>query len=303
MPEAFHTAFLEFLAGQREAITRAITGECVEKIALYRALPPDMAARAVGDTVELTIQALANGDVDALIRWVEQRILVRMQEGLTLPQALLLPAIFRRHLLAFALPAVVRAITGATDGTLFLSAMCDRATDFMGEFYNREHHAQEQERVRLQQEIIDMQELALRELSTPLLSVSDGVVVLPLVGSIDSRRARQVVETLLEGIIASKADTAILDITGVPVVDTQVAGALLQAAQGVRLLGARIVLTGIRPEVAQTLVGLGADLGEIVSRSTLQSGIAYALSKRPAQADSSRSIASFSSINGGAIRR
>jgi anti-anti-sigma factor len=141
----------------------------------------------------------------------------------------------------------------------------------------RAQRTQEIERARLQEEIIEMQQVALRELSTPLLTVSDHVVVLPLVGSIDSRRAQQVIETLLEGITSTGADTAILDITGVPVVDTQVANALLRAAQAVRLLGARVVLTGIRPEVAQTLVGLGADMREIVSRATLQSGIAYAM--------------------------
>jgi anti-anti-sigma factor len=141
----------------------------------------------------------------------------------------------------------------------------------------RQQHMQETERARLQEEIIQMQQLALRELSTPLLMVGDGVVVLPLVGSIDSRRAQQVIETLLQGISTTGAGTAILDITGVPVVDTQVANALLRAAQAVRLIGAQVVLTGIRPEVAQTLVGLGADMREIVSRGTLQSGIAYAM--------------------------
>ena len=86
-------------------------------------------------------------------------------------------------------------------------------------------------------------------------------------------------ETLLEGVAVSRASTAILDITGVPVVDTQVANALLRAAQAVKLLGAQVVLTGIRPEVAQTLVGLGADLSGIVTRATLQSGIAYGMDR------------------------
>ena len=80
---------------------------------------------------------------------------------------------------------------------------------------------------------------------------------------------------------SAHAKTAIIDITGVPVVDTQVASALLRAAQAVRLLGAQVMLTGIRPEVAQTLVGLGVNLGDIITRSTLQSGIAYAITQRP----------------------
>lgn len=100
-----------------------------------------------------------------------------------------------------------------------------------------------------------MQELALRELSTPLLTVSDHAVVMPLVGAIDTRRAQQVIETLLERITTHCANIAILDITGVTVVDTQVANVLPRATQAVRLLGAHVVLTGFRPEIAQTLVG------------------------------------------------
>jgi rsbT co-antagonist protein RsbR len=137
----------------------------------------------------------------------------------------------------------------------------------------------EQERLALQEQIIQGQQAALRELSTPLIPLADGLVAMPLVGSIDSARAQQVIEALLEGVTAHHADTAIIDITGVAVVDTQVANALIRAAQAVRLLGARVILTGIRPEVAQTLVGIGLSLGAIVTRSTLQSGIAYALGR------------------------
>jgi rsbT co-antagonist protein RsbR len=137
----------------------------------------------------------------------------------------------------------------------------------------------EEERVRLKDDLIHAQAAALAELSTPLIPISDDTVVMPLIGSIDSRRAQQVIEGLLVGIVETHAQVAILDITGVPVVDTQVANALLQAAQAVKLLGAQVVLTGIRPEVAQTLVGLGVDLTGIVTRSTLQNGIVFALSR------------------------
>jgi rsbT co-antagonist protein RsbR len=121
--------------------------------------------------------------------------------------------------------------------------------------------------------------MSLRELSTPLIPLDAGVVAMPLIGAIDSTRAQQVIETLLDGVSSHHARVAILDITGVSVVDTQVANALIRAAQAVKLLGARVVLTGIRPEVAQTLVGLGVDLAGIVTRSTLQAGIAYAMDR------------------------
>jgi anti-anti-sigma regulatory factor len=128
------------------------------------------------------------------------------------------------------------------------------------------------------EETIRAQQATLAELSTPLIPISDQVMVMPLIGSVDSRRAQQVIDTLLQGISSSGAQVAILDITGVPVVDTQVANALIRAAQSVKLLGAQVVLTGIRPEVAQTLVGLGTDLSGVTTRSSLQSGIAFATS-------------------------
>lgn len=150
-------------------------------------------------------------------------------------------------------------------------AMCGISTDVTDL-----KHA-EREREQLQQEIILAQQAALRELNTPLIPLADDVVVMPLVGSIDSARATQVMETLLEGVSIHNARLAIIDITGLPVVDSQVANALLQAAQAVKLLGAEVLLTGIGPEVAQTLVGIGADLSGLRTPGTLQAGINYAL--------------------------
>lgn len=129
----------------------------------------------------------------------------------------------------------------------------------------------------LQEQVIAAQQAALRELSTPLIPVADDIVVMPLIGSVDSGRAQQVIESLLSGVSDTRARTAILDITGVSVVDTQVANGLIRAAQAVKMLGATVILTGIRPEVAQPLVQLGVDLSDIVTRSRLKDGIAYAL--------------------------
>jgi rsbT co-antagonist protein RsbR len=126
------------------------------------------------------------------------------------------------------------------------------------------------------EELIRSQANALTELSTPLIPISDHVVVMPLIGTMDAQRVEQVLETLLSGVSARRASVAILDITGVSVVDAHVADALLQAARAVRLLGAEVVLTGIRPDVALTLVGLGLDLTGIVTKGTLQAGILHA---------------------------
>ena len=116
-----------------------------------------------------------------------------------------------------------------------------------------------------------------RELSTPLVPIAEGILVLPLVGTVDSQRAQQIMDVLLSGIADRRAKVVILDITGVPVVDTSVANYLLQATQAVRLLGAECILVGITPEVAQTVVGLGVDLHTLVTRSDLQGGVEYAL--------------------------
>lgn len=140
--------------------------------------------------------------------------------------------------------------------------------------------AAQAERLRLQDEILQFQEARLHELASPLIPIADTVVLMPLIGTMDSGRAQQMMETLLTGVAQQNAHLAIIDITGVSVIDTQVAQALIQTAQAVKLLGAQVMLTGIRPQVAQTLVQLGADLPGIVTYGTLQSGIAAALRGR-----------------------
>jgi rsbT co-antagonist protein RsbR len=139
------------------------------------------------------------------------------------------------------------------------------------------HRRAERERVAMQEQIIQAQQATLRELSTPLMPIADGVVVMPLIGVIDSARAQQIMESLLHGVSEYKARVALIDITGVKVVDTQVAGVLLRAAQAVRLLGAQVVLTGISPEIAQTLVHIGAEIRDVKTKATLQEGMRYVM--------------------------
>jgi anti-anti-sigma factor len=141
----------------------------------------------------------------------------------------------------------------------------------------REQHRLEAERTAMQQQIIAAQRDALRELSTPLIPITEDVLIMPLIGTVDSQRAQMIMEALLEGVAQHQADLVILDITGVSVVDTQVAQAFIQSAQAVRLLGAQVMLTGIQPQIAQTLVHLGTDLSGIITRGSLQAGIATAL--------------------------
>jgi rsbT co-antagonist protein RsbR len=132
----------------------------------------------------------------------------------------------------------------------------------------------------LQEEIIRTQEAALAELSTPLVPITDDIVAMPLIGQLDERRMDRVMTALLDGVAAKGTRFAILDITGVPVVDAIVARSLVGVARAVQLLGARVILTGIRPEVARTLAQMDTELDGIVTRSTLKDGISYAMGPR-----------------------
>lgn len=129
-----------------------------------------------------------------------------------------------------------------------------------------------QERERVQQQLLE----TVRELSSPIIPLAEGVIALPIIGTVDSARADQIRAALLRGVAEQRARAVILDITGVPVVDTAVAQALVQTAHGIELLGARPILVGIRGEVAQTLVEMGVDLTGMETEATLQEGLEYA---------------------------
>jgi anti-anti-sigma regulatory factor len=133
------------------------------------------------------------------------------------------------------------------------------------------------ERERLQQEVIEAQQRAIQELSTPIIPVLEGVIVMPLIGSIDTMRARDVTRSLLAGIREHHARMVILDITGVPIVDSGVAAYLNKTVQAARLKGARTIVTGISEAVAETIVDLGIDWSGIETLSDLKTGLRVAL--------------------------
>jgi rsbT co-antagonist protein RsbR len=135
----------------------------------------------------------------------------------------------------------------------------------------------QEESTRLQQEVIDAQRQALQELSTPIIPVLEGVIVMPLVGSVDTLRARDITRALLAGIREYRAKIVILDITGVPLVDTGVAAYLNRTVQAARLKGARAIVTGISDAVAETIVDLGIDWSGIETLGDLQTGLLAAL--------------------------
>lgn len=133
------------------------------------------------------------------------------------------------------------------------------------------------ERLREQNDTLLRQAQALRELATPIIPLASGVIGLPLIGDIDPTRAQQILEALLTGVTSHRARVAIIDVTGVRSLDSFGAEALIRAAQALRLLGSTAVLTGLRPAIAQTLVGLGVELHGLKTLGTFQEGVAFAL--------------------------
>jgi len=127
------------------------------------------------------------------------------------------------------------------------------------------------------EEVIRRQQTEMLELSTPVVKLWDGVLALPLIGTLDSQRTSVVMETLLQRIVDTNSAVAIIDITGVPTVDTLVAQHLIKTVAAARLMGAECIVSGIRPRIAQTLVPLGVDLSNIITKSTLADAFAIAL--------------------------
>lgn len=145
------------------------------------------------------------------------------------------------------------------------------------------------------EEVIGRQGEEIAELSTPVVRLWDGILALPLIGTLDSARTGVVMENLLQAIVDEEAEIAIIDITGVPTVDTLVAQHLLKAIAAARLMGADCIVSGIRPQIAQTMVHLGVELN-VISKSTLADAFALALRrtgrsvvrKTPTASDESR---------------
>ena len=117
------------------------------------------------------------------------------------------------------------------------------------------------------------------ELSTPVVQLWDGILALPLIGTLDSARTQVVMESLLQRIVETGSAVAIIDITGVPTVDTLVAQHLLKTVAAARLMGADCIISGIRPQIAQTIVHLGVDLGTVMTKATLADAFAMALKR------------------------
>ncbi|MFD3802956.1 STAS domain-containing protein [Streptomyces sp. NPDC058611] len=156
--------------------------------------------------------------------------------------------------------------TGDVQAYLKFASLLDTLGLFTVEVYTR-----------TREELISAQAEQLMELSTPVVKLWDGVIGVPLVGTLDSARTMVVMEKMLQALIDTGSEQAIIDITGVPAVDTEVAQHLLKTVVAARLMGAECTISGIRPQIAQTIVALGIDFGDIVTKATLADALRHAL--------------------------
>ena len=132
---------------------------------------------------------------------------------------------------------------------------------------------------RTREDIITRQQQDMLELSTPVVKLWDGILALPMIGTLDSQRTQVVMETLLQNIVTTGSEIAIIDITGVPTVDTLTAQHLLKTVSAARLMGAECIISGIRPQIAQTIVHLGIDLSHVITKASLADAFRLALQK------------------------
>jgi rsbT co-antagonist protein RsbR len=235
---------------------RELNGQCKEFLAEFQK------ALSRGGTAD--IQAAAWTDVREQLSTVSRS---RALQGFT-------PSETAMFIFAMKQPvfSAIRAEVTDTDELADVSWVATEILDALGLFTAEVYQRGRDEIIRRQQE--DM-----LELSTPVVSLWDGILALPVIGTLDSARTQVVMETLLQRIVQTEADVAIIDITGVPTVDTLTAQHLLKTVTAARLMGAECIISGIRPQIAQTIVHLGVDLGEVPTKATLADAFRAALQR------------------------
>jgi rsbT co-antagonist protein RsbR len=202
-----------------------------------------------------------------LRRFLDGITTVRAQVGLSPTDTAMFVFSFKQSLFA-QIRASVPDANAQIDEIWTSTALLDR----LGLFVTEAHQKVREQVIRRQQE-------EMLELSTPVVKLWDGVLALPIIGTLDSSRTQTIMESLLERIVETGAEVAIIDITGVPTVDTLTAQHLLKTITAARLMGAECIISGIRPQIAQTIVHLGVDLGDVVTKATLADAFKIALAR------------------------
>ncbi|WP_322821658.1 STAS domain-containing protein [Chloroflexus sp.] len=269
------TDLQDFLLARRSAMEQALAQQVQRQSAGYARFNQEELLFSVGTTIESLAEAIGTQDLLPLLAYAEALGEVRAHTGFLLSDVLIAVHIFR-SLIWDALMAFTAERPDCTVETVrTVEDMLDQfrraiVTSFSFT-YDQLHH-----QLRNQTDQIEAQQQTIRELSTPILPLYEGILVVPLIGAIDSFRAGQMMERLLTTVAERQSDIVIIDITGVPVIDTAVASYLLQTARAAQLIGAQVILVGIGPEIAQTIVQLGVDLGHILIGANLQNGIELA---------------------------
>jgi len=219
---------------------------------------------------------LAEGDVGAFdgLAWERLRGVLeslsrsRAAQGATAGETSYFLLSFKRPLFARLQQQVANEPPRLVAALWAVSSLVDKMAQFTLEVYQRSR-----------EDIIKRQQDELLELSTPVIKLWDGVLAVPMIGTLDSGRTQLVMESLLQRIVDTGSELAIIDITGVPAVDTLVAQHLLKTVTAIRLMGADCIISGIRPQIAQTIVHLGIDLQGITTKATLADALAVALKR------------------------
>lgn len=274
-------AFWEVYDARREQVTegiREVAAGHPEFASLMKSLTPEQRAEQDRRSRELQRRAVVSGEWEPYLSDLRQQGELYAQTGISFPAWFDLLSAFRSRVL----PHLITAYGSTPDR---LSA----AVNGMDDFVDKAMAAIGEAYLTAKERLISRQQEALRDLSTPVLQARDGLLILPIVGMIDTQRARQLTEQLLRAIRANRARVVVLDITGVPAVDTKVANHLAQTVEAARLMGAHAIVTGLSAEVAQTLVTLGIDLSKLRTVGDLQGGfeeanrlLGYAIMKQDA---------------------
>jgi rsbT co-antagonist protein RsbR len=217
-----------------------------------------------GDSLQGDIETTA---FRPLRKFLEEVTASRAQQGAT-------PSETARFIFSFKTPLFAQIRTKVPDPMEQIDAFSDVTAliDNLGLFVTEAHQkARESVILRQQEEML--------ELSTPVVKLWDGVLALPIIGTLDSSRTQTIMESLLERIVETNSEIAIIDITGVPTVDTLTAQHLLKTVTAARLMGAECIISGIRPQIAQTIVHLGVELGDVITKASLADAFKIALQR------------------------
>lgn len=252
-----------------EPINQSLQDELLPVIAampeigpLVRAMSPEVLARQQERSLSTQRAALLDGNWESYLADLYAQGVMYAKQGMSFSAWLEIISVYRnaiRHRLA---PLAREDMERATMIGSGLNRFMDIGIAGIGEAY-----------LATKEEIITRQQEAIREISTPVLQVREQVLIIPVVGVVDTHRARVLTENLLGAIRLKRARGVVMDITGVPIVDSKVANHIVQACEAARLMGALVVLTGISPEIAQTLVAIGAELRGVRTVGDLQGGI------------------------------